>query len=92
MARDKTRVKRKDRAQAAEHWYEPGPMWDALRSLAESTSSDEVIMHDEDGSPVTAGQVMASINGDRTLANRFVRAATKAVVATFRKRPPDAAE
>ena len=87
-----TRVKRKDRAQAAEHWYEPGPMWDALRSLAESTSSDEVIMHDEDGSPVTAGQVMASINGDRTLANRFVRAATKAVVATFRKRPPDAAE
>ena len=85
-----TRVRRRDRAYAAPHFYEPGPMWEALRALAESTSPDTVVMHDGKGQPITAAAILDSIEGDRELANDFAEAATRAIVTRFRKQPVEA--
>jgi ABC-type transport system involved in cytochrome c biogenesis ATPase subunit len=82
-----TTVQRRDRAYAAKHFYEPGPLWEALRSYAESTSRETVVMHDGHGHPVTAGEILDSMNGDRQRANEFVAAATRTIVRGFRKQP-----
>jgi hypothetical protein len=82
-----TTVQRRNRVHAAKHFYEPGPLWEALRSYAESTSRETVVMHDRDGHPVTAGEILDSIEGDRERANAFVNAATRTIVRGFRKEP-----
>ncbi len=82
-----TTVERRDRALAVEHFYEPGPLWEALRSFASSTSRETVVMHDRDGSPIEAGQILDSIDGDRQLANDFAASATRTIVGRFRKHP-----
>jgi len=82
-----TTVQRRDRAYAAKHFYEPGPLWEALRSYASSASRETVVMHDRDGHPVTAGEILDSIEGDRQRANEFADAATRTIVRGFRKQP-----
>ncbi|MEX1366951.1 MAG: AAA family ATPase [Nannocystaceae bacterium] len=85
-----TTVRRRERAYAAPHFYEPGPLWDALRAVASSTSRETVVMHDSEGQAVTAGAILDSVEGDRVLANDFAEAATRAVVTRFRKQPVQA--
>jgi len=85
-----TMVERRDRAFATRHFYEPGPLWEALRSLANSTSHETVVMHDSDGQPITAGEILDSMTGDRQRANEFAVAATRTIVSRFRKRPVEA--
>jgi len=85
-----TKVQRRDRAYATRHFYEPGPLWEALRTLANSTSRETVVMHDADGQPITAGQILDSIDGNRELANEFASAATRTIVSRFRKQPVEA--
>ncbi|MCX4243847.1 ATP-dependent nuclease [Paraliomyxa miuraensis] len=82
-----TTVQRRDRAYATKHFYEPGPLWEALRSFANSAPRDTVVMHDSDGRPITAGEILDSIDGDRKLANDFADAATRSIVKGFRKQP-----
>lgn len=82
-----TRVQRRDRAYAVKHFYEPGPLWEALRSYASSASRETVVMRDRNGSPVTAGEILDSIAGDRVRANEFADAATRTIVRGFRKHP-----
>lgn len=86
-----TTVQRRDRAHAAKHFYEPGPLWEALRSLANSAPREAVVMHDGRGRPVTAGEILDSIDGDRQLANEFAAAATRTIVKRFRKEPVEGA-
>lgn len=82
-----TKVEEKPREKAAPHFYEPGPFWDALVSLMKSGMRDDsVLFKDETGRPVHASEVKASIDGDRTLANKFVEAATEAAVLSFRRK------
>ncbi len=81
-----TRVERKKRDEAVKHFYEPSPYWDTLRDLVASGMSPETVVSiDDDGSPIRAGDVLASIRGDRRLANAFVKAATKAFVLSLAK-------
>lgn len=76
-----TIVSRRKREEAAVHFYEPSPYWDTLRGLVESgMSPDTVVSLDEVGKPIRAKDVLDSIQGDRRIANEFVRAATKAFV------------
>jgi hypothetical protein len=86
-----TTVQRRDRAFAAKHFYEPGPLWEALRSFANSTSRETVVMHDSDGHSITAGEILDSIDGDRRRANEFAAAATRTIVGRFRKSPVEGA-
>lgn len=86
-----TRVERKKRDLAAPHFYEPGPYWDTLRDLLRSgMSADTVVSLDADGKPIRAGEILASIEGDRRVANAFVAAATKAFVLSLAKDEPEA--
>lgn len=79
-----TLVERRKRDEAAVHFYEPSPYWDTLRGLVESgMSPDQVVSIDAQGAPVRAKDILASIQGDRHLADDFVRAATKAFVLTL---------
>lgn len=76
-----TQVERKPRDAAAAHFYEPSPYWDTLELLVKNgMPADTVVHRDADGQSYTAGQVLASLRGDRELARRFVDAATRAFV------------
>ena len=60
-----TTVTRLPRAKAARHFYEPGPIWEALRQLSTSTKArDAVVFRGADGAPVTAAQILDSIDND----------------------------
>jgi hypothetical protein len=75
-----TLATRKNRAQAAVHFYEPGPMWDALRSLlASGLKRDEVIFR-HDGRAVTAGEIEESERTDRKLFSAWVVSVTSMAV------------
>jgi energy-coupling factor transporter ATP-binding protein EcfA2 len=84
-----TKVEPLPRAKAARHFYEPGPIWEALRQLAQSAKErDAVVFRDAQGAPVTAAQILASIEQDpeQQLAMEYVRAMTDAMVLAMRKR------
>jgi AAA domain, putative AbiEii toxin, Type IV TA system len=76
-----TQIERRPRDEAVKHFYEPSPYWDTLRKLVgEGMSPDTVLLLDKAGQPIRARDVLASIEGDRRVADQFVEAATKAFV------------
>ncbi len=77
-----TVVERKNRAQAAQHFYEPGALWDALRSLLDhGLSPDTVIFRTADGNSVTAQQILESEKTvDQALFKEWVVQTTEQVV------------
>jgi predicted ATPase len=84
-----TTVSRLPRAKAAQHFYEPGPIWEALRQLASSAKTrDAVVFRGEDGSPVTAAQILDSIEKDpeQRVAMHYAKAMTEAMVLAMRQR------
>jgi energy-coupling factor transporter ATP-binding protein EcfA2 len=88
--RGATRVERRKREAAARHFYEPGPYWDTLRALVQcGMSADTVVSRNAEGQPIRARDVLASIEGDRRLADEFVRAATKAFTLSLVEEGPD---
>ena len=81
-----TRVEKRKRSEAASHFWEPGPLWDALRELVKNgLATDAVIFHDEDGKEVRAKQLDESIRVNGRLARRFAEVATEGVVRSLRK-------
>jgi hypothetical protein len=83
--RGATRVEKKPRPKAAGHFYEPGPLWDALRSLlAAGLDPKTVIFRRRDGSPATAGQIEASEAGDRVIFNEWASFASEQVVLSMK--------
>ena len=78
-----TTVAVRDRAQAAEHFYEPGPLWEALRSLAEAMGEDDVVLRDMELGEVTAKQILDDAEAEGSLARRFAEAATRSVLASM---------
>jgi hypothetical protein len=89
--RGSTQVVRRKRDEAVKHFYEPSPYWDTLRGLvASGMSPDTVVSIDAAGQPVRARDVLASIDGDRRIANEFVEAATQAFVLSLAKDEPGA--
>ena len=84
-----TVVTREPRAKAARHFYEPGPIWEALRQLATSAKEKSaVVFRDENGQPVTAAQILDSIEKDpeQRLANTYAQAMTESMVLAMRQR------
>jgi len=81
-----TKVTRKPRAMAAVHFYEPGPLWEALRSLLKSgLDPKEVLFRRRSGEPVTAGEIQASeASADRTLFNEWATFASEQVVLSMK--------
>jgi len=78
-----TKVERRKRAAAHEHFYEPGPFLDALKQLVEGPEHLErgaVVFHDGDGAPVTAGALLDSLDSDGALVKEFTEAAARTVV------------
>src|SRR5205823_5690330 len=60
-----TVVTKKPRAKAASHFYEPGPIWEALRQLATSAKTrSAVVFRNAEGAPVTAAEILDSIEND----------------------------
>ena len=84
-----TQVTRLPRAKAAQHFFEPGPIWEALRQLASSAKQREaVVFRAADGAPVTAGQILDSIEKDpmQQVAKDYANAVTEAMVLAMRQR------
>ena len=84
-----TQVTRLPRAKAAPHFFEPGPIWEALRQLASSAKQREaVVFRAADGAPVTAGQILDSIEKDpmQQVAKDYAKAVTEAMVLAMRQR------
>jgi hypothetical protein len=84
-----TTVTQLPRAKAAQHHWEPGPIWEALRQLAGSAKErDAVVFRDGTGSAVTAGQVLESIEQDpeQRVAGEYARGMTEAIVLQMRRR------
>lgn len=81
-----TVVRRRPRSEAVEHFYEPGPFWDALRELVSSgLEKNAVITLNANGEPIRAQDLLESIEGNRKLAREFVDTATRSVVLSIRK-------
>ncbi len=81
-----TRAVLTDRAKAIRHFYEPSPLWDALRSLVSSGLRDNaVLFHDEAGEPVRAADVLRSIEEEGPLAKRFADEMTKTILLSMRE-------
>jgi hypothetical protein len=81
-----TQVARRPRDEAVKHFYEPSPYWDTLRRLVgEGMSPDTVLLLDAEDQPIRARDVLASIEGDRRIADQFVQAATEAFVLSLGK-------
>jgi hypothetical protein len=77
------------RAKAARHFFEPGPIWEALRQLANSAKTREaIVFRRADGSPVTAGAILESIEADpeQRIAKEYANAMTEAMVLAMRQR------
>ncbi len=85
-----TRIERQPRERAVNHFYEPGPYWEALRSLVgQGMPPDTIVYRDPSGLAATAKDVLASIEGDRVLAQRFVEAATRSFVLSLTDEPAE---
>jgi hypothetical protein len=76
-----TQVEKRPREEAMEHFYEPHPYWETLRTLLEDKLLDEetVLFEDESG-PLRVKDVLSSMRGDRRVANHYVAVATQALV------------
>jgi hypothetical protein len=82
-----TAVERKPRALAAEHFYEPGPLWDALRGLIDAgLDRGSVILRKVDGTTVTVGDIEGSEKGDRKAFNEWITSATQQVILSMKTR------
>jgi hypothetical protein len=80
-AQGATQVEKQPRDEAFKHFYEPHPYWETLRTLVEDERLDpETILVEDDAGPIRARDVLASIHGDRVVANRYVAAATRSLV------------
>ena len=84
-----TKVTRKPRATAAVHFYEPGPLWDALRSLLKSGLDPKtVLFRRSGGEPVTAAEIVASEeSADRSLFNEWTAFASEQVGLSMKASP-----
>ncbi|MBK8719035.1 MAG: hypothetical protein IPN32_30615 [Deltaproteobacteria bacterium] len=83
-----TRIEKRPRSLAQTHFYEPGPVFDALRQLVDETHEigpEQVVFHDADGNPVSAAQLRASLDGDQALAQQYVAQVTRTVVNMLEK-------
>jgi energy-coupling factor transporter ATP-binding protein EcfA2 len=84
-----TEVRRLPRAKAAPHYYEPGPIWEALRQLAHSAKQKEsVVFRTPDGRSVTAGEILDSIEKDprQAVATEYAQAVTEVMVRAMQRR------
>jgi AAA ATPase domain len=84
-----TVVTPKPRAKAATNFYEPGPIWEALRQLAMSAKTQSaVVFRGADGAGVTAAQILDSIENDpeQRVAKEYAREMTEAMVLAMRQR------
>ena len=75
------------RAKASKHFYEPGPIWRALESLASSAKEKSAIVFRRvDGQGITAGEILDSMknDADQGIANEYVDAMTEAMVLRMR--------
>jgi hypothetical protein len=84
-----TKVRQQLRAKAGLHFFEPGPIWEALRQLATSARTREaVVFRDAAGAPVTAGQILESIEADpeQRVAKAYAREMTEMMVLAMRRR------
>jgi len=81
-----TRAIPTEREKASKHFYEPGPLWDALRALvASGLRENAVLFRDEFGNPVHAREVLASIEQEGLLAKTFVEEMTKTIILSMRE-------
>lgn len=81
-----TQVEKRPREEAIKHFYEPHPYWETLRTLLEDGRLDaETILVEDESGPIRAKDVLSSMHGDRRVANRYVAAATKALVLSLAK-------
>ncbi len=81
-----TEVRCLPRSAAANHFYEPGPLWDVLRDLVDKgIPDDSIILYDAEGNPVHARQILESIKGDHRLAKEYAKAASAAIVMALQK-------
>ncbi len=81
-----TRAVATDRAKAIGHFYEPGPLWDALRSLVDSgLRENAALFRDEAGNLVHARDVLASIKTEGPLAKKFAEEMTKTILLSMRE-------
>lgn len=81
-----TRAIPTNRAKAIDHFYEPGPLWEALRSLvASGLQDDAVIFRDESGAPKRAREILASIKEEGPLAKKFAEEMTKTILLSMRE-------
>lgn len=86
LSQNGTEAKWQPRPTAIEHFYEPGPAWEALRCLVDKAlPEDSIVLHDENGIPIRATEILQSIDSDRELANKYARAVTEAVVMALEK-------
>ncbi len=89
LERGATTITKKPRAKAATHFYEPGPIWEALRQLASSAKTrSTVVFRSGEGNPITAGEILDSIEKDphQRIASEYARAMTEAMVLAMRQR------
>jgi hypothetical protein len=76
-----TQVEKRPREEAIEHFYEPHPYWETLRTLLDDGRLDaETLLVEDESGPIRAKDVLSSMHGDRRVANRYVAAATRALV------------
>jgi hypothetical protein len=76
-----TQVEKRPREEAMEHFYEPHPYWETLRTLLEDKLLDEeTILFEDESGPLRAKDVLSSMRGDRRVANHYVAVATQALV------------
>jgi hypothetical protein len=87
-----TKVARKPRAMAATHFYEPGPLWDALKSLLDSgLDRGAVLFRRRSGDPVTVGEIEESErSAERSLFNEWAAFASEQVVLSMKANPQKA--
>jgi hypothetical protein len=81
-----TRAILTDRARAIHHFYEPSPLWEALRSLVSAGLRDNAVLFlDENSQPVHARDVLASIEDEGPLAQKFAEEMTKTILLSMRE-------
>jgi hypothetical protein len=80
-----TQVRKRPRSEGAWHFWEPGPLWDALRQLVQDGLPTNTVIFHDDGKEVRASEIEKDIRENGPLAKRFVKVATEAVVRSLRK-------
>lgn len=82
-----TTVTQKDRREAANHFYEPGPLWEVFRTLAHNSLRDDtVVFWDKDGNPVTTKALADAIEHEDPVAKEWAAALTEFMILSMKKR------